>query len=386
LWVGTITDDVKQPFQKWLRKRNLVAGTIENIWHCLRSIHRDSGGKVSLRTIEQIAVAGTLEFEYVNSIRPLWNDVLLQRSMSEIDHAVCYFVQWRGGPTEIAELSDEMVEQLMHWFENEQGFSKRTVIKYGRNLRRVVRAIDRSLCRARWEGRPGNWKPRSKNVETSAQPGTVRHFFETVYKVRKLLGKSPNTVRLYANTFRNFRHYLGREALLSDLNEEAIAGLVTWHLERGRTVETAVKDAGQLMAIARYAARKRAIEIEPELTLPVPPQRAPMAWMKDELAAIFSAVDELPGRIGQHQARDWWRALLLMLYYTAERVGALIALRWENVNLRQSSVLVPAELRKGRRADKHFPLPPVAIKALLKLKAEAGTEKVFEWPLCREMI
>ncbi len=342
----------------------------------------------SLRTVTKSTTLGlldritpeaeTLEHSYLNSIRQVLLSEIGETFLKELDRVVSRFTLWRGGCTPIGELSEQLVIDFETWLRSECGLGERCVIKHTKGIRRIMRAINPLCVRERWEGRKGG-RGNQPRIDEPADDGTIRHFFETVYRPRRLLGKSPNTFRLYSITFRNFRRYLGREGQLTDLTDDSLAGFVQWKLDRGRTVDTAIKDCGQLLAIARYAFRKRYLEIEPELSLPRPPRREPTAWMMGELAKLFAAVDKLQGRIVDRRASDWWRALLLMIYYTAERIGAIMQLRWRDVDLERGWVMIPAEYRKGKPADKATELHSVVVEALRAIEGPADA-LVFPWP------
>lgn len=204
-------------------------------------------------------------------------------------------------------------------------------------------------------------------------------FFDSVYRPLKLRGKSSQTVRLYRNTLANFDRFLHRPSTIDDLTEDTICAFMGWHTDRGHSAHTANKDGGQLMALARLAFRKRVLEIEPDVSMLPAPVRVPMAWMPDELPRLFEAARLEPGYIDGVPARMWWRALFLVLFYSAERVAAVMSINWSNVNLQRGWLIIPAEFRKGKRSDKAYQLPSVAVDALHTILVPKR-DKVFPWP------
>lgn len=215
-------------------------------------------------------------------------------------------------------------------------------------------------------------------MTTHSSSWFLREFYAQIYLIKKRKIRSKNTKRLYENTFNNFERFLGRRATLADLNEDAIAGLLYWTLERGRSPDTANKDAGQLLAIAQFAFDKKYLEFLPEVELAIIPKRTPRAWLLDELHLLFQSVEHEKGLLGNVRADLWWKAILLTCFYTGERIGAVMLLTWEKVDLENGWIFVPAEDRKGCREDKPFPIPPTLIEAF-RLIRSPYRETVFPW-------
>jgi integrase len=120
--------------------------------------------------------------------------------------------------------------------------------------------------------------------------------------------------------------------------------------------------------------------------MPTPPKRAPQAWMMEELSKLFATIDCLPGEVAGVPARLWWKAVLLSIYYTAERIGALMSLKYEHINFDMATMYVPAEFRKGKRSDKIFSLPPVIIESLRALGQRPDSDPLFPWNLTTCML
>ena len=61
---------------------------------------------------------------------------------------------------------------------------------------------------------------------------------------------------------------------------------------------------------------------------------------------------------------DWWRALLVMGAMTGWRIGQLLELRREDVDLAEGFVITRAAHNKGKR-DRKIELHPLAVEHLL---------------------
>ncbi len=208
---------------------------------------------------------------------------------------------------------------------------------------------------------------------------TLRDFFARTYAVRKLRGpKHENTRRLYANSIGNFAKFLGREPTLTDLDDDVLAGFAAWFLDRGRSPHTSNKCVGQICALWRFAARKRLVEVWPDVTLEDCPHRDPLAWLQHELSALFHAIAATPGKVGVIRAPVWWLAIHLVAWDSGERIGALLGLRWQDVDLEGGWAHFPAEVRKGRKRDRTYPLHPQTIDALRPMLGPPDAP-VFRW-------
>jgi site-specific recombinase XerD len=132
-------------------------------------------------------------------------------------------------------------------------------------------------------------------------------YFERSYWPRKL-GKSPRTADLYRLTIARFSEQLERPARLSDLNDDAICAFLSRRLEDGRAGHTVDKERDKLVALANFAARKKHIDVFPDVP-PVPtPDVPPQAMRHEQLNMLLAACDDTPGMIGGARASHWWRA------------------------------------------------------------------------------
>lgn len=208
---------------------------------------------------------------------------------------------------------------------------------------------------------------------------SLRAYYLAHYEPLRLAGKSSNTKRLYANTLNNFDRYLGREAKLLDLNDDTVAAYLGWIVGRGRAVPTANKERSQLVALASYAFRKHAIAEMLDVLPLTEPSRIPKAWTRGELQKLFAACRRLDGTLCDVPASRWWYALHSVLWWTGERIGAVMRLRWDAVDFESGWLVVPAELRKGKRRDKGFLLPAESVKALRAITNPVRT-LIFPWP------
>lgn len=213
-------------------------------------------------------------------------------------------------------------------------------------------------------------------ADAPASVRTLSDYFERDYFPRRLVGRSGRTATLYRYTIRLFSKYLGRDALLTDLEDLTISRYVAWLIEDGRAPAGVNKERRQLCSLWNAAAKRRLVDQFPDVP-PVPqPQHVPKAWTIEELWRLKISCNMQAGDYCGVPANQWWVALHLLLWDTAERISAVMQLRWGDVA--GEWVTFRAETRKGRRKPSIKKLRLETVQALEKIRS--GSELVFPWP------
>ena len=198
------------------------------------------------------------------------------------------------------------------------------------------------------------------------------------------------TVELYESSLDRFRDFLGHDPTLDDLSDATVGKWLKWravtpHGKR-RPVRPAsvAKDSTQVKSIWTYCAKKRlkrsdGNDIEfPDYRNPVVPMPVPKAFTADELAQILAAARHRRGRISGKPAAWYWMTKVRALYQTGERIGAVLELRWREVDLARHTLTFLAHTRKGRRETLTQPITP-RLCELLAPQQEAPGERVWPW-------
>lgn len=210
----------------------------------------------------------------------------------------------------------------------------------------------------------------------------LEQFFDETYRIKKLHGKSDNTVRLYQVCFRNFAKTLGRPPMLSDLTNERVMQHMQRMLDNGRSKATANKERCQLVALWRYAAQLKLLDGWPDVPKEQEPQRTPQAWTLTDMEKLLYAAHSQKGCIGDAPAWLWWVTLLRFCLDTGERVSAMMACEWDWID--SDSVVIRAEARKGSKRDKWTRLSTETLDLLRQLRTYTGRGRcVFAWPYCK---
>ncbi|HEX4145145.1 MAG TPA: tyrosine-type recombinase/integrase [Pirellulales bacterium] len=206
-------------------------------------------------------------------------------------------------------------------------------------------------------------------------------FYRDVFRPLALRSRAPNTLRLYESTIRSFARCLKRSPLLGDLNDDTVSRYLDWFKRQGggRSPYSVNRERNNVLAIWRYACRKGLIAIWPDVAPEREPRHVPQAWLGGELTRLLATCQTMPGRIGRVRACHWWTALHLVLWNSGERIGALMRLTWDCVDLKDGWLRMPAALRKGGTEDKLFRLLPETVAALRAIR-HGRDGKVFAWP------
>lgn len=192
-------------------------------------------------------------------------------------------------------------------------------------------------------------------------------------------GISDRTLKLYGFTLAAFGQFLGHEPTVADLDHLVVARFLAWRL-REREPGTAAKDRAQLRALWQLAWDEGlpGVKKGPSASLRriVVPERIPEAWLTDEMRRLVAAAGEEPGTVDGVNAAGYWRALLLVTYDTAERISAVLSLRFEDVH--DGLVHFRAEGRKGHRRDITRAISPDTQAAIAAIEKPLR-HVVFPW-------
>lgn len=222
----------------------------------------------------------------------------------------------------------------------------------------------------------------------SLEPTTPLVDLVAVYCRRKLIGANPATGTKFFRACRYLEGLLGRSATVSDLTEDHIAAAAEFKIQAGSSVATAKEYRAKLQALAQFAFRRGALKVAPDAPPLREPRRVPFAWSVDQLRLLFAAVEQserlviLPG--GKIPFRIWLGSLLMCMWDSGERLGALLKVRWKHIDRQTGRLVVPAEVRKFRTEDKSFQLHQqtlAAIDLLWQTCPPPSLEAVvFPWP------
>jgi integrase len=130
---------------------------------------------------------------------------------------------------------------------------------------------------------------------------------------------------------------------------------------------TVNKELRHLRAALRVAKEWEHLGVLPKFRMEKVPAKLPVYVPPEHFAKLYEACEAAQLPTGQpYPAADWWRAILIMAYMTGWRIGQLLGLRREDVNLDAGTALSRASDNKGKR-DQMVPLHPLVVEHLRKL-------------------
>lgn len=178
-------------------------------------------------------------------------------------------------------------------------------------------------------------------VETTAEPvegdipAIVANFLDALWMER---GLADNTLAAYRSDLQGFDAWLKRRGChhLLGAGRAEIMGYLAARVAGGASRRTSARLLSSLRRFYRYQIRQGAITEDPTARVdsPKPDRPLPGALSESDIDRLLAAPDD-GSPVGQ---RD--RCMLEVLYATGLRVSELVALRLDQVNLRQGVVRV----------------------------------------------
>ena len=167
---------------------------------------------------------------------------------------------------------------------------------------------------------------------TDSAETTLQTFYESA---------APQRPKSHDTAIRQFRRFLGREPLLSDLQSDSLAALFDSQSESGVKPQTVNRTLDAFSKIAQAAFRDGLIRRLPKL--PHRREREPLRpWLQDDLNKILASARTMPGDVVGIPARRWWPALVYSLIDTAASVAEMLTAPTTAYEHRQGTLCVGA--------------------------------------------
>ena len=189
--------------------------------------------------------------------------------------------------------------------------------------------------------------------------------------------KHPGTLQVNLKTPRELWGSMAIDDFRIGSKARVKASVQGW-LAAGLTLPTCRKRVTIMRAAFRFAISEEMIERGQEPVFELPPNSPPRERFvdpKSELPQLLRAMDDV-------RTPDHIRTAALVLLITGQRRGALLALKWENVDfdrreIRFRDTEAAHERSKKRRVDQ--PMDDHLYKIMLAAKERATCEWVIEW-------
>lgn len=232
-------------------------------------------------------------------------------------------------------------------------------------------------------------EPRDPEAEPVLDPSavTLKQLSEQYVQAHMVTASAATVARFRRAFARLYCHY-GRDIAVSELTNELIGGHFRWLMEDQKLKASSVNSSHRayLLSVWRYAVDLGMLEKMPRIKKLNELRHEPDSWTVDEVRRLVEATaifrgDEWPSPIPHD---DFWRALLLVCYWTALRRGALFKLRLADVNLSTGWVYVQPQAAKNRHGKK-VRIGDDAIAAVRAIQSPPR-ELLFPWPIAQETI
>lgn len=195
----------------------------------------------------------------------------------------------------------------------------------------------------------------------------------------------PRTVVLIGQTLDRLAEFLGREPALSDFDDLTIAKFLRWrgvtpHHNRVPTPATVAKDKAHITSLWNFAARKRlSADLQfPDLPRLKVPKKPPRGYTVAEVSAMIRQAKHRKGLVGDLPAPEFWVTLLEAAWYTGERIGGLLAIRWAEAELDSHRLTFLGGTRKGGTETITRDISP-QLAARLKTRQGRPDERIWPW-------
>lgn len=187
----------------------------------------------------------------------------------------------------------------------------------------------------------------------------------------------------YEIAVRHWESHFGDRSLDS-ISSRDLAGFTASLLTAGDREATANKTRRHLLTLLRYAVDAGVIAKVPTWRPLREPKRAPVAFTAAEFQQGLRVARDWPGWVCGVPAGVWWESLLLSIWYSGARIGAVLAVRWPDVLEDRCGFYVRAEHQK-QRADQFFVVGSDCMAALVRAR-QPDRDLVWPWPHRRESL
>ena len=211
----------------------------------------------------------------------------------------------------------------------------------------------------------------------------LRDFLTEHYAITHNL--KARTVVLFASSIDRFRDCLGREPEFGDLNDLTVSKFLRWRAvtpHRGKIVRPAsvAKDKAHIVSLWNAAAKKRLVDHFPDLARNIVkvPHVVPHAYTVGEVSAMIRAAQNRLGFIGPCPAPWFWCSLIMAAWFTGERVGSLLAIRWAEADTHGHTLTFLSEHRKGMGRTITRSISP-GLSTWLEAGRRQPTDLVWPW-------
>lgn len=299
-------------------------------------------------------------------------------SRKHVEAAAKALDHFRDEYVRLADVDEDLVRQFGQWLAK-QNKTPATIARYTCAIRRIVHRWDRS-----------KFPPAAPNASDpipAPAPGTLRHFWEAVYRPQRMLDATDEHIDQARRVLRRLRTHYGRDVRLDELTDDLAADHFAWLRDQGLSaVSINSAHRATIFAAWRYAVELGRVDRDPRIRKLKEHRHAPDAWELADVRQLLDATSVMNGRhwLGPVDLGAFWRALLWVEYYTGVRRRTLFAIRQADVDLETGRIYLRPETMKNRQGQR----TRIGADALEAVSAiwQPTRELLFPWPYRIETI
>jgi integrase len=384
--VGDLRHDVFLPFYVHAFSAGLYRATLLDYRLCLYALWRYAATRglipepsspppaiprapIPMEVTGAPAPAGTVRDAYQRMLRPHVVDRWKRSWRIKNDAAICKFYLFCGGDIAVDAVTDSRLCEFKRWMTEVRGHCPSLAEQATACIRRIMRV-------ARPEAFPRKYKPAWNRID---EPETAEMSVRWYFNERYLPAHSirPATEVWYRTMLRHFDRWLGRDAMLTDLNRIAVNNFLQ-AIQDQYAPKSVHGFRRAILTIWRAAFDDELLVVAPRsirrITVPPP---MPEAWTINQVQRLIEATraerfDRAIGngiRVGQ-----FMEALIRVCYDTALRLGDLESLDWRGV--RADGTIVVRMEKTGH--IKTCQITPASLAAAERIRVP-NDDRVLPW-------
>ena len=291
------------------------------------------------------------------------------------------FIDYAGDQTKIGELTEAVLKEFGESL-IDSGTSAATAEVRCTHLRAIAREVNPAEFALRVGiKRAGTFldkKERERDQQAELIDESSTTMLTPIADARCLYhamkGHITKTRARYNGAFNHWDRIIGTN-MVGSLTDGNFAKYVETRQADGVASDTIKGELNKILAFARWCVKRTALA-EPECKSPPKSRKAPKAWNKQEVRRLFKEARITNRSIYGMPGSVYWPALLYTAWDTAERIGALLELERDDVDLHQRFIRLSHRKGHGRELVKK--ITPETCKALgLLFRTMPGHTKVF---------
>ena len=237
-----------------------------------------------------------------------------------------------------------------------------------RNADKLRRKVEAQLTTGTYQGEANAlWKDFRREWQEKIAPGMEYGTRELTTNALSHFERLVNPIKTHFIAARHVDHYIAKRRTERGRRRGSVVSPATVNkeLRHIRAALNIAKDWGYLPIVPRFRMLRE-------------PGRLPRYVTGDHFAAIYAACEAArsPDDIPNVTPADWWRALLVVAYMTGWRIGDMIAMRREDLDMDAGTVITRWDDNKGKR-DALVKLHPVVVEHLRRVPTFGPT--VLPW-------